>query len=261
MVEAHKGGEMQVAILCGGSGTRLREQTEFIPKPLVPIGGIPMVIHIMRRYAMYGFKDFVLALGYKQDAFKMFFTHRLTIMNDLKIELDTAILSAPEVDCNWNIVLSDTGETTMKGARLKKIEKHIEDDTFCMTYGDGIGDIDIAELVAFHKSHGRIATVTGVHPAPRFGEIHRKGNLAVAFNEKPQTECLVNGGFFVFNREIFDYLTEDPWCDLEVGPLELIASEGELMVYHHKGYWGAMDNIADMGTLNELWNTGKAKWR
>jgi glucose-1-phosphate cytidylyltransferase len=256
---------MQVVILCGGSGTRLREQTEFIPKPLIPIGPVPMVVHIMRWYAKFGFTDFVLALGYKQEALKQYFHHYDIINNDITVNIGRHggyNDYAEYEDWGWRVVLSDTGENTMKGGRLKRVEKYIEGDTFLMTYGDGISDIDIISLVAFHKSHGKLVTVTGVHPVPRFGEIHHDNGCALSFSEKPQhDDCLMNGGFFVMNRGVFEYLHEDEWCDLEVGPLEMIARKGELMVYPHKGFWRCMDTLKDMSELQQLWVDGKAPWR
>ena len=255
---------MQVALLVGGSGTRLREQTEFTPKGLIPIGNTPMVVHIMRWYAKFGFKDFVLALGYKQQAFKEYFSHYDIINNDITIDVGCyrGLNHHEHVDKGWRVILSDTGENTLKGGRLKKIEKYIIGDTFFMTYGDAVSDVNINELLAFHQSHGKIVTITGVHPAPRFGEILHKDGHILSFSEKPQDEdCLVNGGFMVFDRRIFDYLTDDPWCDLEIGPFEFLANKGEMAVFHHRGFWGAMDTIKDMDALRQLWDSGEAKWK
>lgn len=210
---------MQVCILCGGSGTRLKEQTEFIPKPLVPIGGIPMAVHIMRHYASYGFNDFVLALGHKQDSFKTYFTNYDLINHDIVLHIGYHGREPVYVVTDkWKVALSDTGENTLKGGRLKRIEKYIEGDTFMVTYGDGIGDVDISALLAFHQSHGKMVTVTGVHPVPRFGELCHKDGKVLSYREKQHEDgCLTNGGFMVMNRGIFDYLTPD--CDLEYGPL------------------------------------------
>jgi glucose-1-phosphate cytidylyltransferase len=253
---------MQVIILAGGTGTRLREMTEFLPKALVPIGGIPMITHIMRWYMHYGYEQFILALGYKQEAFKQYFSLYDTINNDCTLNIGKYRgEDYREFKDSFRVTMVDTGENTFKGGRLKRVERYIEGDTFMMCYGDGIGDIDIKKLLAFHQAHGKLVTVTGVHPQPRFGEIHHdKGNV-ISFSEKPEDDCLVNGGFYVFNRGIFDYLTEDSWCDLEHGPLELLANKGEMRVYQHKGYWGCMDTIKDMEILNTLWEEGKAKWR
>ena len=261
---------MQVVILAGGTGTRLKEMTEFIPKPMVHIGGKPMLWHIMKLYAYYGFKSFILALGYKQEMIKEYFRNYHYINNDIHYGPvhGQKLLWYPIED--WEVILSDTGEKTFKGGRLKRIEKYITDDTFMCTYGDSIGNIDIQALVKFHKSHGKMATVTGVHPPPRFGEITYEPvglsgvtyGKVISFSEKPMNGWnLINGGFFVFNKDIFKYLTTDEWCDLEIGPLELIAAKGEMMVYHHQGYWSCMDTLKDMGELQQLWDSGNAPWR
>jgi glucose-1-phosphate cytidylyltransferase len=165
-------------------------------------------------------------------------------------------------EAGWKITLADTGEKTLKGGRLKRVKKYITDETFMMTYGDGIADVDVNALLAFHKTHGKIATVTGINPLSRFGELKTDGNRVVSFAEKPQDgENLINGGFFVFNRSIFDYLTIDDFCDLEIGPLEQLAREGQLMVYKHQGFWACMDTLRDMEYLNKIWNDGQAKWK
>ena len=252
-------------ILCGGTGTRLREMTELLPKSLIPIGGIPMIVYIMKLYAYYGFKDFILALGYKQEAFKQYFAHYDLINNDCTVSVGRYMgknyCEAKHTD-QWSVTMVDTGENTMKGGRLKRIEKYIKEDIFMCTYGDGLSDVNLREVLTFHQSHGKIATITGIHPIPRFGEIHRERGKVVSFSEKPQDDnCLVSGGYMVFNRRIFDYLTDDAWCDLEVGPLELLAAKGELQVYHHKGYWQCLDTMKDMGELQQEWETGKARWK
>ncbi len=255
---------MQIVILVGGTGTRLREMTEFIPKALIPIGGIPMVVHIMRWYAKYGFKEFVLALGYKQEEFKQYFQHYDIINNDIIVDIGRygGQHYHDLIDYGWKVTLSDTGLNTMKGGRLKRIEKYIQGDTFMLTYGDGISDINLNRLLSFHQSHGKLVTITGVHPIPRFGELYHENGKVILFNEKPHdNNCLINGGFMVCNRGIFDYLTEDERCDLEIGPLELITAKGELQVYHHKGFWQCMDTLKDMGELQKLWDEGNAPWR
>lgn len=257
--------DMQVVILCGGVGTRLREETEFRPKPMVNIGSHPILWHIMKYYSQFGCKDFVLALGYKGETIKNYFCHYELMNNDVTIELGqpekTCIRHAHD-EAGWKITLADTGEKTLKGARLKKVERYITGDTFMMTYGDGIADVDINELLAFHKAHGKMATVTGINPAARFGELKIDGDRVETFSEKPQNDDgLINGGFFVFNRKILDYLTTDDLCDLEIGPLEQIAKEGQLMVYKHRGFWACMDTLRDMEYLNKIWNDGKAKWK
>ena len=250
---------IQVCILCGGTGTRLKEQTEFLPKPLIQIGGKPMIWHIMKIYAHYGFTDFVLSLGYKQECFKNYFAHFYEINHDMVLtELGISWKAIWE---KWRVVLSDTGINTLKGARLKRIETYIKGDTFLCTYGDGLSDVNIHELLAFHKSHGKIATITGVHPSPRFGEIHHVNGLVQAFSEKPQGECLMNGGFMVFNRGIFDYLSEDESCDLETGCFDALTEDKELMVFPHTGYWSCMDTLKDVGILQNEWDSGNVPWK
>jgi glucose-1-phosphate cytidylyltransferase len=256
---------MKVVILCGGLGTRLREETEFRPKPMVNIGSRPILWHIIKYYAQFGYKDFVLALGYKGEMIKNYFCHYELMNNDVTIELgqpESMRIHHAHDEAGWKITLADTGEKSLKGARLKKVEQYISDDTFMMTYGDGIADVDINSLLAFHKAHGKLVTVTGVNPASRFGELKTDGDRVVSFTEKPQNgEGLINGGYFVFNRSILDYLSVDDLCDLEVGPLEQIAKEGQLMVFVHRGFWACMDTLRDMEYLNKLWDDGQAKWK
>lgn len=256
---------MKVVILCGGLGTRLREETEFRPKPMVNIGVKPILWHIMKIYAHYGHKDFILALGYKGDMIKNYFCHYELMNNDVTIELgkpEQICIHQGHEESGWRITLADTGEKSLKGARLKMVEKYIADETFMMSYGDGIADVDLNALLAFHKSHGKIATLTGINPMARFGELKVVGDQVTHFSEKPKNgSTLVNGGFFVFNRKILDYLTEDAFCDLEVGPLEQIAKDGQLMVYKHMGFWACMDTFRDMEYLNKLWDDDQAKWK
>jgi len=256
---------MKAIILCGGIGTRLKEETEYKPKPMVEIGNRPILWHIMKIFAHYGIKDFVLSLGYKGEMIKEYFYNYEILSNDFTIELGNK--KAIEVhsinsERNWRVTLADTGDKALKGARLKRVEKYIDDDQFMMTYGDGVADVDIRDLLEFHQDHGKLATVTGINPASRFGELKIKGNQVESFSEKPQNGAgLINGGFFVFNRGIFDYLSNNDSCDLEVGALEQIAREGQLMVYKHRGFWACMDTIRDMEYLNELWAEGKAFWK
>jgi len=256
---------MKVVILCGGLGTRLREETEFRPKPMVNIGSRPILWHIMKYYSQFGFRDFVLALGYKGDMIKNYFCHYELMNSDVTIELgqpEKMCIHQSHDETGWKITLANTGEKTLKGARLKKVEKYIADESFMLSYGDGISDVNINALLAFHKAHGKLATVTGINPASQFGELKTDGDCVVSFAEKPQNgESLVNGGFFVFNRSIFEYLSTDDFCDLEVGPLEQIAKDGQFMVYKHQGFWACMDTLRDMEYLNKIWNDGKAKWK
>jgi len=256
---------MQVVILCGGLGTRLREETEFRPKPMVNIGIRPILWHIMKIYAHYGHKDFILALGYKGEMIKNYFCHYELMNNDVTIELgkpEQVLIHQGHEESGWRITLANTGEKTLKGARLKKIERYITDDTFMVTYGDGVTNVDINALIEFHHRHGKIATLTGINPSSRFGELKVEGNRVATFSEKPTDgDGLINGGFFIFNHKIFDYLTDEEDCELEIGALERIAAAGELMVYKHKGFWGCMDTQRDMEFLNKLWSENKAGWK
>ncbi|RJQ60611.1 MAG: glucose-1-phosphate cytidylyltransferase [Stygiobacter sp.] len=262
---------MQTVILAGGMGTRLKEETEYIPKPLVKIGPRPIIWHIMKRYANYGFKDFVISLGYKGELIKEYFANYDIMNSDISIKLGghndiddhkyIKKLGRHDESVDWNLILSNTGLDTLKGARLKRIEKYIRGDLFMATYGDGVSDVNIEELVSYHKSHGKIATLTGVFSPSRFGVLETKNNFVTRFMEKPsEIGALVNGGYFVFHRKIFDYLSADENCDLEFGTLEKLASENELMVYRHRGNWYSMDTIRDVEYLNKLWQQKKAFW-
>lgn len=255
---------MKVVILCGGQGTRLREETEFRPKPMVNIGGRPILWHIMKLYSHYGFHDFILALGYKGEIIKHYFCNYELMNSDVTLELGKPgkMILRPHNEVGWKIILADTGEKTLKGGRLKKVEKYLCDDIFMLTYGDGIADINLRDLLEFHQSHGKMATVTGISPTSRFGELKIRGGNVLSFREKPKNNgSLVNGGFFVLNKKILDLLTVSDECDLEAGIMEGIARRGELMVYKHSGFWACMDTIRDMDYLNSLWDEGKAEWR
>ena len=256
---------MKVVILCGGFGARLREETEYRPKPMVNIGLRPILWHIMKYYSQFGCKDFVLALGYKGEMIKNYFCHYELMNNDVTLKLghpENMRIRHSHNEIDWEITLANTGQKTLKGGRLKKVEKYITGETFMMSYGDGIADVDINSLLAFHKSHGKMATVTGINPASRFGELKTDGDRVESFSEKPKNGgSLINGGFFVFNRSIFDFLSVDDSCDLEVGPLEEIAKDGQLMVYKHRGFWACMDTLRDMEYLNKLWSSGTAPWK
>ena len=254
---------LKVVILCGGLGTRMKEETEYRPKPMVEVGGRPILWHITKIYSHYGFKDFILCLGCKGEMIKEYFYDYEILNNDFTIELGKQKVEFHNTheEAGWRVTLVDTGEHALKGARLKKVEKYIDSDTFMATYGDGVANINIWELLAFHNSHGKIATLTGVMPPSRFGTLSIDGNKVIKFAEKPQAiEGLINGGFFVFNKRIFDYLTDDDSCDLEIGTLDKLAEEGELMVYKHLRDWMCMDTIRDLEYLNKLWSSGKAFW-
>jgi len=256
----------KVVILCGGLGTRLKEETEIKPKPMVTIGDKPILWHIMKIYAHYGFKDFILCLGYKGGVIKEYFLNYDILNSDFTIKLGqkkTVTVHNTSDESDWSVTLADTGVSALKGARLKKIEKYIKEDSFMVTYGDGVGNINVNKLLDFHRSHGKIATVTGVRAPSRFGELQVKGMQALIFAEKPQSSSggLINGGFFIFNKVFFDYLTSDDSCDFEKGPLEKIANEGQLMVYTHEGDWACMDTLRDVEYLNGLWQNNEAFWK
>ena len=256
---------MKVVIVCGGMGTRLREETEFKPKPMVNIGPRPILWHIMKIYSHYGYNEFILCLGYKGETIKEYFLNYEILNSDFTVELGNG-KNVRSHNCHsekdWRITLADTGEFALKGSRLKKVEKYVDGDTFMMTYGDGISNVNIKELIEFHQSHGRLATVTGINPTSRFGELKIKGDKVIKFVEKEEFgTTFVSGGFFVFKRGIFDYLVEDDRCDLEIGPLERIAEAGELAIYRHRGFWASMDTLRDMDYLNALWNQNRAVWK
>ncbi|MBI3021778.1 MAG: glucose-1-phosphate cytidylyltransferase [Candidatus Omnitrophica bacterium] len=258
---------MKVVILCGGLGTRLREETEYRPKPMVPIGGRPILWHIMNRYAAYGFHEFILCLGYKGEMIKDYFLRYRTHTSDftLKLGLDgeaAVEYHSPSREREWSVTFVDTGERAMTGARIKRIERFIDGETFLLTYGDGLADINLSALLAFHRRHGRIATVTGVHPgSSRFGELALDGDRIVQFVEKPEAhDGYISGGFFVFQREFFRYVSEDDDCVLERKPLQQLTKDGQLMAYRHHGYWQCMDTYRDYQQLNEVWERGQAPW-
>lgn len=248
---------MKVVILCGGKGTRLREETEYRPKPMVQIGNRPVLWHIMKIYAHYGFKDFIICLGYKGNMIKEYFLNYEMMNNDFTINLgrrkEVKVHSDHEEN-DWTVTLAETGEESQTGARVKKIAKYIDDDTFMLTYGDGVSQIDIHKLVEFHRSHEKIGTMTGVHPPSRFGEFNINGNQITDFYEKPQArEGMINGGFFVFNKEFFNYLDDRKDCVLEKTPLKNLASDGELMLYHNNKFWQCVDTYRELEILNSLW--------
>jgi len=254
----------KVVILCGGLGTRLKEETEYRPKPMVPIGNKPILWHIMKIYSHYGFKEFILCLGYKGEVIKDYFSRYEVLNNNFTLTLgqhNELEFHGNHSEIGWKITFVDTGLNAHKGARLKRIERFIDSDSFMVTYGDGVANIDINDLVEFHESHDKIATVTGVRPPSRFGELIVKGSTIEAFSEKPQvTTGFINGGFFVFKRGFFDFLKDKDECDLEFGPFELLANQNELVMYEHTGFWHCMDNVRDMEHLNKLWISGQAPW-
>jgi len=254
---------VKVVILCGGKGTRMGRETEFRPKPMVTIGGRPILWHIMKIYAHYGHKDFILCLGYKGEVIKQYFLDYETMSRDFTITLGQQSqieFHNGHDEEDFRVTLADTGLETPTGGRVKRIEKYIDDDTFFATYGDGLSDVNINHLLAYHRARGKIATVTGLHPFSRLGVVETDGSgLVTSFKEKPQVKGLVSGGFFVFNREVFDYLEED--SVLETTPLERLAQDRQLALYQHEGFWQCMDTPTDHRVLSEHWNTGHAPWR
>ncbi len=254
---------MKVAILCGGLGTRLREETEFRPKPLVEVGGRPILWHIMKLYAHYGFREFVLCLGYKGSMIKEYFLNYEAMNNDFTICLgrnSRVSYCHSHTEQNFQVTLADTGEQTMTGGRIRRVEKYIHDETFMATYGDGVSDIDIDRLLDFHWNHGKLATVTTFRPCSRFGILDIQENQVMNFAEKPQSGGWASAGYFVFNRRVFDYLDGDA-CILEQEPLERLAREGQLMSYQHDGFFHAMDTYREFQLLNSLWSSGDAPWK
>lgn len=258
---------LKVVILCGGYGTRLAGVQSDMPKPMVPVGGRPIVWHIMNGFAREGFRDFVLCLGYRSDIFKQYFLNLSSMLGDVTIDLargQSPTLHRTSTETNWCVTMAETGHESMTGYRVKRAAQYIpeEDDIFAVTYGDGVTDLDFNRVVEFHRSHGRIATVTAVHPPARFGELTiSDGGTVGEFNEKPQAAGgWISGGFFVFSRSFLDRLADDPELMLEQEPLQRLAADGELMAYRHHGFWYCMDTPRDHATLESLWNSGRAPW-
>ena len=255
---------MKVVILCGGQGTRLREETEYRPKPLVEIGGRPILWHIMKLFAHHGFRDFVMCLGYRGNTIKDYFLNYEAMNNDFTMclgRLHQIAYHGAHHEQDFRVTLADTGLDTMTGGRVARVRRYIEADTFMVTYGDGVADVDIRGLLTFHHTHRRLATVTTVAPVSRFGMLDVDDKGAVSrFSEKPQLEGWASAGFFVFNRKVFDYLGGDD-CVLEREPLERLAAEGQLMAYRHDGFFYAMDTYREYKALNELWANGRAPWK
>jgi len=253
---------MKVVILAGGYGTRLSEETEIKPKPMVEIGGKPILWHIMQIYALYGYREFIVALGYKAEVIKKFFLDYYYMKNNITIQLDDGKITVHDgAKEDWKIHLVDTGKDTQTGGRLKRLASWVGKKTFMMTYGDGVAQIDIGHLAHYHKSHGRLATVTAVRPAARFGGIHFENGSVTEFKEKPQMgEGWINGGFFVLEPEVLNYIKDDQ-TQFEHEPLERLAINKQLKAFEHDGFWQCMDTLRDVHLLNDLWNRGEAPWK
>ena len=256
---------MKVMILCGGLGTRLREETEVKPKPMVEIGGRPILWHVMKGYAAQGFNEFVLCLGYKGERIKEYFLNYEAMNSDF-----TVGLGAPQkidfhrrhAESDWKVTLAETGATAMTGARVARAARYLDGDTFMLTYGDGVADVDLKALLAYHRSHGKLATVTGVRPPSRFGELITSGSEVREFSEKPLMAAgHINGGFFVMHRDFLKYLDHADDCILEKAPLEKCARDGQLRMFAHEGYWQCMDTFRDMQLLQKEWESGRAPWK
>lgn len=258
---------VKTVILCGGQGTRIRDASETIPKPMLRIGDKPIIWHIMKGYSKFGINNFILCLGYKGWIIKEFFMNYSAMIGDITIDLGeqkSIHTDKPHSEKDWKVTLAETGENTQTGGRAIAIRRYVEkDDIFCLTYGDGVANVNIARLIDFHRSHGKIATVTAVRPPSRFGEMRMEGRLVSEFNEKPQSiEGFINGGFFVFDaKRIWNYLGEESNCILEREPLQKLVSDKELLAFEHTGFWQPMDTLREYLLLNELWNSGKAEWK
>ncbi len=257
--------DVPVFVLCGGLGTRLREETELRPKPMVPVGGRPIVWHIMRSYARHGFKKFVLCLGYKAEVIKSYFLNYASMGSDFTVELKANRLTVHSIDHDqdWQVTLADTGELTMTGARIARAAgKYLGGAAhFAVTYGDGLTDANLAEEYAFHLAEKRLGTVLGVNPPSRFGELKLDGTRVQEFAEKPDfTDSWVNGGYFFFHREFLPYLSRDESCVLERDPLVRLARDGQLTMFRHPGFWACMDTQRDREQLEKIWASGDAPW-
>ena len=253
---------MKTVILCGGKGTRLSEETGVRPKPMVEVGEWPILWHIMQLFSHYQYTDFCLALGYKQEYIKDYFINFYSRANNFEVNLKSGnvnYLNSNKFD--WNVSLIDTGDETLTGGRIARLKEHIGNETFMLTYGDGVCDVNIADLVKFHKSHGKLATVTAVRPPARFGEMIFDGDTVKEFKEKPRASVgWINGGFFVLEPGVFEYIKGGDSCIFEKEPLEQLALSGQLVAYRHEGFWQCMDTLRDKKLLNDIWQSGDATW-
>ena len=254
---------MKVVILAGGLGTRISEESHLRPKPMIEIGGRPIMWHIMKIYRHYGLREFIVCLGYKGYFVKEYFANYFLHSSDFTVEVGTGRINYHDSQGDdWKVTLVDTGESTLTGGRLKRVASHLErDEPFCLTYGDGVADINIGELIAFHRSHNRKATLTSVTPPGRYGALTLSNNRVVSFTEKPPGDAgLINGGFFVLDKSVLDYISDDS-TSWEGEPLERLAKDGELYAFHHSGFWQPMDTMRDKIRLEALWSTGAPPWK
>ena len=252
---------MKAVILAGGFGTRISEESYLVPKPMIEIGGRPLLWHIMKIYAAHGVTDFIVCCGYKSHVIKEFFSNYLLHTANVTVDLQKNTLQYHNNHAEpWKVTLVETGLSTMTGGRLKMVREYLDGENFCFTYGDGVADIDVCKLVRFHEESGKLATVTSVQPPARFGALVLDGDSVSSFREKPQNEGWVSGGFFVLSPKVLEYVNgvDTVW---EHGPLERLAAEGQLSSYKHKGFWQPMDSLRDKQNLEELWKSGKAPWK
>ena len=254
---------MKAVILAGGLGTRLSEETSSRPKPMVEIGGKPILWHIMKMYSSHGIHDFIICCGYKGYVIKEYFANYFLHMSDVTFNMHDNSMEVHNKRAEpWSVTLVDTGDNTMTGGRLRRVREYIKnEEAFCFTYGDGVGDIDIAETIRYHKSHGKAATLTATYPPGRFGALDVHGGQIKSFKEKPKGDgAMINGGFFVLTPEVFNYITDDRtvW---EQEPLNNLAKDGQIMAYEHHGFWQPMDTLRDKNHLEELWDSGQAPWK
>jgi glucose-1-phosphate cytidylyltransferase len=253
---------MKVVILAGGLGTRLSEETQIKPKPMVEIGGKPILWHIMKSYSAYGIHEFVICLGYKGYVIKEYFANYFLHMSDVTFDMRNNQMQVHQASVEpWKVTLVDTGDHSMTGGRLKRIAQYLGDEDFCFTYGDGVADIDISKLITFHKAEGKLATVTAVQPLGRFGSLEIEGKTITGFKEKPRGEGgWINGGFFVLSPKVIDYIDDDS-ISWERQPMERLAQEGELSAFRHEGFWQPMDTLREKNMLEDLWASGRAAWK
>lgn len=254
---------LKIVILCGGKGTRLQGEGEYKPKPMMEIGQRPMLWHIMQTYAHFGYSDFVLALGFKASVIKEYFLNHRYVHNDLTVHLAKGDVTVHPKDrqYDWSVTMVDTGENTLKGGRIARVKEYLDGERFMVTYGDGVANLDIDKLLEFHEETGAVGTFTGVRMPSRFGSMEKDSlGRSIRWEEKPILENYVNGGYFVFEPEFLEYLSEDKDCELEKNPLEQLAADGQLALYQHDGFWQCMDTYRDFVDLNRMWDAGDRPW-